>query len=89
MAKGWANKDLETLIEHDAYTTTLMKTWTEQRSFVRNALHALPNSSALRSTIQKEFDQIELVQPLSTDGFVKATDLTKVPSLLHSPTVPP
>jgi hypothetical protein len=76
--KGWANKDLDTMIESDDYTHTLMRTWTEQRSFVHNAVRALPSSSALRQTIEKEFEKIEVVTPFSTEGFEKAADPTKV-----------
>ena len=75
---SWKNENLAYSLAHDRQFQTAVVTWLEQRTFVRNAVAALPPHSPLATAISKEFDTIEgdaSGKPYGGAGFIDAKSL--------------
>ena len=77
---GWGNAALEELrtdgaSRAGAFTRQLERAWTEQRSFVANAVRALPSGSMLRQSIEREFAVLAAPKTFDPAGFTKQTGI--------------
>ena len=77
---GWGNAALEELradgaSRAGAFTRQLERAWTEQRSFVANAVRALPSGSMLRQSIEREFAVLAAPKTFDTAGFTNQTGI--------------
>jgi len=57
--RSWSNAALQQSLATDAQFRTAVDTWIEQRATIRNAVDALPATSALRGTIDTAFRAID------------------------------
>jgi hypothetical protein len=65
-SKSWSNPELAHSLQTDKEFQTAVLTWKEQRSFVTNAVAALPPQSPLARAIAAEFAQIMPSPPAAT-----------------------
>ena len=68
--KSWSNDELKMSLQTDNQFSTAVRTWIEQRSFIYNAVGALPGGSALRVGIEGAFREIVEVTALEVVGYV-------------------
>eukprot|EP00937_MAST-01D_sp_MAST-1D-sp2_P004061 g4061.t1 len=57
--KSWSNSALQKSLATDAVFQSAVRTWQEQRAFLRHAVAALPAGAPLRAALVAAFDEVE------------------------------
>ena len=68
-SEAWSNRELTAALRNGTYFQTAVWTWLEQRSFLTNAVAALPPGSRLAVAIAAELAELE-PRPFRAAGFV-------------------
>ncbi len=57
--RSWSNKELQESLRTDVQFQTAVRTWREERAFLRNALEALPRASPLFRAVRSAYADID------------------------------